>query len=141
METLSLYEDEDTQAGPTATAKLAVDILGQQLKSSMSMSFRTIALRRENACAALKKAFIQDLSVDLCKLPFSDFKVFGSNAFSTLVKDLAGKERDRQSLELDLKPLSSRKKRGGSSGTGTARSNPNQASGSNRGSTRGRRIQ
>ena len=36
--TLSLYEDEDTQAGPTVTAKLAVDILEQQLKSSMSMS-------------------------------------------------------------------------------------------------------
>ena len=50
--------------------------------------------------------------MDLCNLPSSDSKGFGSNAFSTLVKDLAGKERDRQSLELDLKPLSSRKKRG-----------------------------
>ena len=50
--------------------------------------------------------------MDLCNLPSSDSKVFGSNAFSTLVKDLAGKERDRQSLELDLKPFSSRKKRG-----------------------------
>ncbi len=136
MDTLSLEETEDVHTDPTATANLVADIVGQQLRGLFALSHRTVSLRRENACASLRKDYVGDLPEDLEKLPFSDSHVFGS-AFRETVRKLAKVMRDRRTLELELKPLASKGKGEPAKGNRTA-SGSRYASNSSRGNYRGR---
>ena len=128
---------EDDPSSSYATARLITDMAAQLLRSSLSLSLRTISLRRENACAHLRKKFVNDLPTDLSKLPFSDSHVFGS-ALPKTVRGLARKIRDNKSLESSLAPLSSNKGKGKGRGSGKKQALSDQSSSSTYQKGRGR---
>jgi len=115
LDFIDLTQDDDL-AGPAATAQLVVDMAGQQVRNCLAMSFRTVSLRRENACAYFREEFGKDLSSDLSALKFSDKHVFGGE-FAKTVRKLAKKIRDKQTLESDLAAIPSKGKGRGSSWT------------------------
>ena len=137
LDVMDLSQDADQVAGPSATARLVVDMAGQQLRSGMALSFRTVSLRRVNACAYFREEFGKDLSSDLAELEFSDKHVFGGE-FAKIVRKLAKKIRDKQTLESDLAAIP-RGKAKGTTGTWKPFSDtPRSSSGVGRGRGAGR---
>ena len=107
---LTIIDKDDSPSGVSATANLVNDITVQQLKSALSLSLRTVTLRRENVLTHLNKAYVNELPSDLRKLPFVEDAVFGS-AFSKTIRSLAKNLIDKIALQVNLKPLSSYKKK------------------------------
>lgn len=105
--------NEDSPSSLAATATLINDMTVQQLKSALSLSMRTVTLRRENVLAFLRKVYVNELPSGLRTLPFSEEFLFGS-AFGKTVRSIAKKLKDKKALEVNLKPLSS--SRGGGKG-------------------------
>ena len=103
---LARLEDDGEDTGVMAVSTLVNDITAQQLKSSMQLSKHMTTLRRENVMAFLRREYVDEVSSDLRKLPYTEGYVFGGS-FGKTIRSLAKKKRDQKSLESDLKPLSS----------------------------------
>ncbi len=130
--------DTETDDSPTSVAAIATlvnDMTAQQLKAALSLSMRTVTLRRENILAYLRRVYVNELPSDLRKLPFSEEFLFGS-AFGKTVRSLAKKLKDKKSLQVNLKPLSSSKKK--PKGNSGASKRNQDASSRGRGGYRGR---
>ncbi len=120
---LTIIEKDDSPSGVAATANLVNDITVQQLKSALSLSMRSVTLRRENVLANLNKVYVNALPSDLRKLPFAEDSLFGS-AFSKTIRSLAKKIKDKKSLEVNLKPLTAFKKKAKSANYSRKGQNP-----------------
>ena len=71
----------------------------------MKVAARTVVLRRENACASLDKAYVQDLSKELRKVPLSHTSLFGSE-LQSVVEQVATQVTNEKTLKTSLSSVS-----------------------------------
>ena len=81
--------------------ELASTLSSQILAESMGLAARTIVLRRENACASLKKSYVQDLSKALKDVPLSHSSLFGSE-LQSVVEQVATQVTNENTLRESL---------------------------------------